>query len=240
MGHEAFTWASLVPFLKGLPAHVSNAIIVSILLLVLVFIGYRQEKKRADQVVPEGKVTIRNFLEVIIEALSKIITDTMGPEGKRFILIIGTLALFILFNNLSGLVPGFLPSTDNVNTTFACSLTVFVMTHFYGFREHGPKYLKQFVFINPSWPWYANTILSIIMCPIELIGHFARPLSLGLRLFGNITGDHLVSAIFFALVPLLVPVPAMILGLFVAFVQAFVFILLSMVYFSLAISHEEH
>jgi F-type H+-transporting ATPase subunit a len=232
MEHEVFTWASLFPFLKKLPPHVSNAIIVSVILLIIVVLGYRQLRRTEDKIVPEPKITFRNFVEMIVETLSNIIVDTMGPRGKEFVLIVGTLALFILFNNLSGLVPGFLPATDNVNTTFACSLTVFVMTHYYGFREHGIKYLKQFV--GPFW-WLAP-----LMVPIELIGHMARPLSLGLRLFGNITGDHLVTAIFFGLVPLLVPLPVMFLGLFVAFVQTFVFMLLSMAYFSGAISHEEH
>jgi len=232
MGHEVFTWASLFPFLKGLPPHVSNAIMVSIIILIIVILGYRQLKRTEDEIVPEPKFTFRNFVEMLVESLSDIIVDTMGPRGKEFILIVGTLALFILFNNLSGLVPGFLPATDNVNTTFACSLTVFVMTHYYGFREHGIRYLKQFV--GPFW-WLAP-----LMVPIELIGHLARPLSLGMRLFGNITGDHIVTVIFFGLVPLIVPLPVMFLGLFVAFVQTFVFMLLSMAYFSGAISHEEH
>jgi F-type H+-transporting ATPase subunit a len=231
MEHE-FTWADLIPGLKTLPPHVSNGIIVSVILLIIVIIGYRQLKKTEDQIVPEPKVTMRNFLEVLVEGLAGIITDTMGPRGKEFVLIIGTLALFILFNNLSGLVPGFLPATENVNTTFACSLTIFVMTHYYGVREHGIKYLKHF--IGPFW-W-----LSWLILPIEIIGHLARPLSLGLRLFGNITGDHLVTAIFLGLVPFLVPLPVMFLGLFVAFVQTFVFMLLSMAYFSGAIAHEEH
>lgn len=232
MGHEVFTWASLFPFLKGLPPHVSNAIMVSIIILIIVILGYRQLKRTEDEIVPEPKFTFRNFVEMLVESLSDIIVDTMGPRGKEFTLIVGTLALFILFNNLSGLVPGFLPATDNVNTTFACSLTVFVMTHYYGFREHGIRYLKQFV--GPFW-WLAP-----LMIPIELIGHLARPLSLGMRLFGNITGDHIVTVIFFGLVPLIVPLPVMFLGLFVAFVQTFVFMLLSMAYFSGAISHEEH
>jgi len=232
MGHEVFTWASLFPFLKGLPPHVSNAIMVSIIILIIVILGYRQLKRTEDEIVPEPKFTFRNFVEMLVESLSDIIVDTMGPRGKEFILIVGTLALFILFNNLSGLVPGFLPATDNVNTTFACSITVFVMTHYYGFREHGIRYLKQFV--GPFW-WLAP-----LMVPIELIGHLARPLSLGMRLFGNITGDHIVTVIFFGLVPLIVPLPVMFLGLFVAFVQTFVFMLLSMAYFSGAISHEEH
>lgn len=230
MGHS-WSWAELFPILKDQP-HVFNGIVVSVILLVIVVLGYKQIKKSEDDIVPKPKLTFGNVVELLVENISKIILDSMGPRGREFILIVGTLALFILFNNLSGLVPGFLPATDNVNTTFACSLTVFVMTHYYGFREHGMKYLKQFV--GPMWA------LAPLMIPVELIGHIARPLSLGLRLFGNITGDHLVTAIFFGLVPLLVPLPVMFLGLFVAFVQTFVFILLSMAYFSGAISHEEH
>jgi F-type H+-transporting ATPase subunit a len=232
MGHEAFTWASLVPGLNHLPAHVSNGIIVSVILLVIVFLGYRQIKRTEDEVLPDSKLTFKNFVELLAEGLAGIIIDTMGPRGKEFVLLIGTLGLFILFNNLSGLVPGFLPATDNVNTTFACSLIVFFMTHYYGLKEHGMKYFRQFV--GPMWA------LSPLMIPVEIIGHVARPLSLGLRLFGNITGDHLVTGIFFGLVPFLVPLPVMFLGVFVAFVQAFVFMLLSMAYFSGAISHEEH
>ena len=232
MEHEQFTWASLIPGLASLPAHVSGAIIVSIVLLVVVIIGYRQLRRMEDQVIPDEKLTFRNFIEVIVEGISGLVENTMGPRGPEFTLLIGTLALFILFNNVSGLIPGFLPATDNVNTTFACSLTVFFMTHYYGVKEHGIKYLKHFV--GPFW-WLAP-----IMVPIEIIGNLARPVSLGLRLFGNITGDHLVTGIFFSLIPLLLPLPFMFLGLFVAFVQAFVFSLLSMAYFSGAIAHEEH
>ena len=232
MEHEQFTWASLIPGLASLPAHVGNGIIVSILLLIVVIAGYRQLKRTEDQIIPEARLTFRNFIEVIVEAIAGLVEGTMGPRGPEFMLIIGTLALFILFNNISGLIPGFIPATDNVNTTFACSLTDFFMTHYYGVREHGIKYLKHFV--GPFW-WLAP-----IMIPIEIIGNLARPVSLGLRLFGNITGDHLVTGIFFGLIPLLIPVPFMFLGLFVGVVQAFVFSLLSMAYFSGAIAHEEH
>jgi F-type H+-transporting ATPase subunit a len=211
---------------------VSNGLIVSVILVIIVLLGFRQLKRTEYDIVPEPRLSFRNFLEIIVENISKLVIDTMGERGKEFILIIGTLALFILFNNLSGLVPGFLPATDNVNTTFACSLTVFVMTHYYGIREHGIKYVRQF--IGP-YVWLAP-----LYFPIELIGHLARPLSLGLRLFGNITGDHLVTAIFFSLIPLFIPLPVMFLGLFVAFVQTFVFILLSMAYFASAIAHEGH
>ncbi len=231
MEHEQFTWASLIPGLRSLPTHVSNGIIVSVFLLVIVFLGYSQLVKRKDSIVPDDKLTFKNVAELIIEAISGLVEDTMGPRGKEFMLIIGTLGLFILFNNLSGLVPGFSPATDNVNTTFACSLTVFVLTHYYGIREHGVKYVKHFM--GPIW-WLAP-----LMIPIEIIGNLARPLSLGLRLFGNIMGDHLVTSIFFMLVPLFVPLLGMVLGTFVALVQAFVFMLLSMAYFAGAIAHEE-
>jgi len=230
MGHD-FYWASLIPGLSRLPAHVANAILITIALIVIVILGYLQLKKTADEVIPDEKLTFRNFLEVVVEAVAGLVDGTMGPRGREFILIIGTLGLFILFNNLSGLIPGFLPATDNVNTTFACSITVFVLTHYYGVRQHGFKYLKQFV--GPIW-WLAP-----LMVPIEIISHISRPLSLGLRLFGNVMGDHVVTGIFFLLVPLFVPLIGMFLGTFVAFVQAFVFILLSMIYFSGAIS-EEH
>ena len=232
MGHEQFTWVSLIPGLSKLPPHVSNAILVSLVLFVIVIIGYIQLRRTAKEVIPDERLTFRNLLEIIVEAVQGLVEGTMGPHGTRFMLIIGSLGLFILFNNLSGLVPGFLPATDNVNTTFACSLTVFFLTHYYGVREHGLGYLKQFM--GPIW-WLAP-----IMIPIEIIGHLSRPLSLGLRLFGNVMGDHLVTSIFFLLIPLFVPLIGMLLGTFVAFVQSFVFILLSMAYFSGAISHEEH
>ena len=169
MGHD-WSWAELFPILRDQP-HVFNGIIVSAIILVIVIMGHKQLKKTEDHIVPSPKLTFRNAVELIVESLANIVVDTMGPRGKEFVLIVGTLGLFILFNNLSGLVPGFLPATDNVNTTFACSLTVFVLTHYYGFKEHGFKYLKQFV--GPMWA------LSPLMIPVELIGHIARPLSLG-------------------------------------------------------------
>jgi F-type H+-transporting ATPase subunit a len=230
MGHS-FAWYTVIPGLKLLQPHVANGIIISLLIVVIAVLGYRQIKKTEDEVVPDDKLTFRNILELIVEAIVGLVDSQMGPRGREFMLIIGTLGLFILFNNLSGLVPGFAPATDNVNTTFACSLTVFVLTHVYGVRQHGIKYLKQFV--GPMWA------LAPIMIPIEIISHLSRPLSLGLRLFGNMTGDHLVTAIFFLLVPLFIPLIGMFLGAFVALVQAFVFVLLSMTYFSGAIS-EEH
>ncbi len=230
MGHETFTWVSLIPGLSKYP-HVGNSLIVSVILLVVFITGYIQLKKTAEEVVPDQRLTFRNFCEILVELILRLVDDTMGPYGRRFMLLVGTLGIFILFNNLSGIVPGFEPATSNVNTTFACSLTVFVMTHYYGVKQHGIKYLKTFM--GPIW-WLAP-----LMIPIEIISHISRPLSLGLRLFGNVTGDHLVTGIFFLLIPLALPLVGMVLGTFVAVVQAYVFVLLSMTYFTGAIS-EEH
>ncbi len=131
-----------------------------------------------------------------------------------------------------GLIPGFLPPTDNLNTNVACSLTVFLFYNYHGFKAHGFGYIKHFM--GPViW-------LAPLMFVIEVISHLVRPASLSVRLFGNIAGDHLVLNIFSHFVPLGVPVVFMFLGLFVSFIQAFVFTLLSMVYISLATTKESH
>jgi F-type H+-transporting ATPase subunit a len=142
------------------------------------------------------------------------------------------LVFFILFNNLIGLVPGFVPATDTLKTNVALSGLVFVMTHVYGFKAHGISYIKHF--IGPLW------YLAPLMLPIELISHIARPVSLALRLMGNIFADHKVVSSFFLLVPFLVPLPFLILGILVSVVQTLVFSLLTMVYIDMAVAHEGH
>ncbi len=230
MEHGGIFYYQFIPGLNKLPMQVGNAVLVSLILLILFFLGYRSLKKKGDDIIPDKKFTLLNFMELIVEASVKLIEDNMGEVGKSLLYILGSLIIFILFNNLSGLVPGFAPATSNLNTTLALALTVFFMYQFYGFKVHGVKYLKHF---TGPFIW-----LSPLMFPIELIGHFARPMSLSLRLFGNMMGDHLVLGIFFLLAPLLVPLPIMFLGIFVSVVQTLVFVLLSMAYFSGAIEHE--
>ena len=230
MGHESFSVVDTIPLLNQLPHHVSNAIIVIVLLMIIAILGTRALRKESKRYfVPDAKLTFRSAGEMIVEGIVNIVKENMGPRGPEFMMIIGTLALFIFLSNILGLIPGFHSPTENINTTAACAITVFVLTHYYGFREHGFTYLKQFT--GPViW-------LIPLMLPIELIGHFVRPVSLSIRLFGNIFGDHTAVAVFFSLVsvPLLIPLPMMVLGLLVAIIQTFVFILLSMTYFSLAI-----
>ncbi|MCD6429892.1 MAG: F0F1 ATP synthase subunit A [Deltaproteobacteria bacterium] len=234
MHHDpAITWVGLIPGLNTLPEHVANAILVALIIVIMVLVGTRKIRNGnlEDLIIPKAGFTLQNFLETIVEAILKLITDSLGSHvARNFLMVIGGGVFFILFSNLAGLVPGFNPPTGNLNTTVACALTVFCMTHYFGWKEHGVKYLKQFV---GPFPWLAP-----LMLPIEIIGHLARPMSLSLRLFGNIMGDHLVFAIFVMLAPILVPVPIAFLGLFVAIVQTFVFTLLSLAYFQGAISHD--
>lgn len=184
-----------------------------------------------EALIPPGKFNIRHMFEILCDGILGLMTGVMGEKNaRRFFPLIGSLALFILFGNLAALVPGFAPATDTLKTNLALALLVFVLTHYYGLKEHGAGYLKHFM--GPLW-WLAPLIL-----PIELISHLVRPASLALRLMGNMAADHKVIFAFFALVPFVVPVPFYFLGMLVCVVQTLVFCLLSMVYISMAISHD--
>jgi F-type H+-transporting ATPase subunit a len=172
----------------------------------------------------------QNFFEVIIDGLESFMVSVSGPEGRFFFPFIATLFLYILVCNLIGLVPGFNSPTANLNTTLSMALCTFVYTHIIGIKFHGVKYLKHF--LGPVW-WLAP-----LMLPIELIGHFARVMSLSIRLFGNIFGKEMVLSIFFAMAGLyLAPLPILFLGLLVSFIQALVFTLLSIMYFVGSMEH---
>ena len=185
-----------------------------ILLLLLSYLATR----RMD-IYPGG---FQNFMEVLIGGIDNLLVETMGPEGRKFFPLLATLALFILTSNLIGKIPGFTAPTSNLNTTVAMALVVFVTTHVVGVKVHGFKYIKQFM--GPVW-W-----LTPLMFPIEVISHLSRPLSLSVRLFGNMEGGHIMLGVLFVLVPLLVPLPVLALELLVAVIQTLVFVLLSMMY----------
>ncbi len=249
--HE--TWFSLLPGFKNLEAaighqlgksvldnepvghlgHVATALLAFALILFFA-VSYRKKLDAAGDggVVPASHFGPRAVVEIVGEAALSIMAGVMGEKAaRRFLPLIGSLAFFILFSNLLGLVPGFTPPTDNLNTTVACASIIFVATHAYGVAEHGLPYFKHF--LGPVW-WLAP-----LMLPIELVSHLARPMSLSLRLMGNMMGDHKVLGIFLGLVPLLVPLPIMALGIIVCIVQTLVFCLLSTVYISMAIEHHE-
>ncbi len=164
----------------------------------------------------------QNVMEAIIGGFDDLLVETMGPEGRKFFPLIATLGLYILTSNLLGLIPGFESPTANLNTTVSMAVVVFVMTHVVGIRAHGLKYVKHFM--GPVW-W-----LTPLMMPIEIICHLSRPLSLSVRLFGNIMGEDIVLAVVLLLVPLLVPLPVFVLMIFTSLIQTLVFMLLTMMY----------
>ena len=202
--------------------HVIYTWFVMLLLIVLALLA----TKGISMIPTKGQ----NIFEIIIGGMEEFIVDITGEEGRRFFPLLATVFIYIFVCNLLGLIPGFFPPTAKIDTTLSCALVVVPMTHVIGVMYHGPKYIKHF--LGPIW-W-----MSPIILPIELIGHIARVLSLTIRLFGNMAGHELVLGILFLLAgAFFAPLPIMTLGIFVSLVQAFVFFLLSTMYFAGAIEH---
>ena len=173
-------------------------------------------------------------LEGIVAGLKDLLEDIVGHgAGEKYLYIIGGFTVFIFLSNLFGIFFFLQPPTSNPNTTFALSLTAFIYYNVQGIRAQGiGHYLKHFM--GPIW-WLAP-----LMFPIEVIGHLARILSLGMRLFGNVFGEHMATGIFMGMVPFIVPWPMMGLGIFGALLQTFVFIMMTSVYVGGAVTVEEH
>ena len=196
-----------------------------VVMALLIIIGYLSAK--TVKMVP---TKAQNFFELVISGMEEFMVDITGEEGRWFFPLVATIFLYVFIGNLIGLVPGFFPPTANLNTTASCALVVFVFTHYIGIKYHGVKYIKHFM--GPVW-WMAPLIFFI-----EIIGHLARILSLSFRLFGNMMGHEIVLGILFGLAgAFFAPLPIMALGIFVSFVQGFVFFLLSVIYFTGAMEH---
>jgi F-type H+-transporting ATPase subunit a len=181
-------------------------------------------------------------LQIVLEDLISTVDDMLradiGPKGPRYFGLVATIGAFILIGNLMAQVPGLGPATSNINVTLALALTVWVYYHYHGFKEQGAiAYLKHFA-APPGIPVF----LAPLMLPIELISHLSRVMSLSLRLFGNIFGEHLVVLIIASIIPFVAPLPIMALGLIVGPLQAFIFMKLTMIYLSGAVAteHEHH
>src|SRR5215468_3052539 len=239
--------------IPGIPDQVFYTWVV---MAILVIVGVISTRRLA--MVPRGS---QNFMEVVLEQFLNELDETVGPDGRRYIPLIATLGLFILVANLMGLVPGLIAPTANLNTTAACALIVFFTYHWVGIRKQGfVPYLKHFAGPVP-------TALKPLMFVIEIISHCARPLSLSLRLFGNMMAGHILLAIFFFMMGLngmlgwalsgtlggiVVGAPATLitaafvigflfpLKILVALIQTFIFCKLAMVYIAAAIEDTEH
>lgn len=225
-----FSWFHLIPALEKYPDHVLTAGFCTLLIAFFSVTASVVARDPKESLIPDRHFSARNFFEWLVESLDGMTESVLGHDGEKYLALIGALFIYIFSNNIMGLFPGFSPATDNINTTLSVGLFVFVFYNLAGLRANGVGYLKHF--LGPM------IVLAPLMLPIELISHIVRPMSLGLRLFGNMTGDHTVLSIFLNLVPIGVPMIFYLLGIFVCFVQAFVFSLLSMVYLSMATAHD--
>ncbi len=184
----------------------------------------------------ENPGSLQVALEDFITAFQGLLSDFVGPKGPNYLPLVVSIFVVIWLSNLSGLVPGLMAPTSNLNVTLGCAVTVWTYYHFQGFKEQGVvAYLKHFA-VPPGSP----VVMAPLMLIIELIGHAARVLSLSLRLFGNIFGEELVIIILASLVPFIVPLPMMFLALLTATLQALIFAILTMVYLGGAVAVEHH
>src|SRR5712691_13254946 len=235
------------------PDHVTYTWIAMVIL-----VGVALVASRRLELVPRG---LQNLIEVVLEQFETMLDDVIGHDGRKYLPLIATLGLFILVSNLMGLVPGLIATTANLNTTAACALIVFFTYHWIGVRKQGfVPYLKHFAGPVP-------TALKPLMFVIEIISHCARPLSLSLRLFGNMLAGHILIAIFFFMMGLdgmlgwalsgslggiLIGAPATLimvvfvvgfllpLKILVALIQTFIFCKLAMLYIAAAVEETEH
>ncbi len=180
----------------------------------------------------------QQLLEIVVEQIRGLLDQVIGPYGRRYVPVIGTFAVFILIGNLMGQIPGLGAPTESINVTGALGVTSFLYFIGSGFRQQGIRYLKHFtggltgaMLIAIGW----------LIFVVEIISNSVRPVTLSLRLFVNMYADAQIGhAFLYQLVAPLVPIFTIVLGIFVAFIQTFIFIMLSMVYLSETVPHEEH
>ncbi len=225
-----FNWLGLIPQIGHHYLHIACVFLVSFIIVAMALFAKRRLDK--DNLSPQGKFGILGLFEAITDFIFDKANAIIGKQdGHKYAAFFCFLFIFILFNNILGLLPGFTSASDNINTTLAIGLIAFVFYNKEGIKKQGfLNYLKHF--LGPIW-WIAP-----LLFVVEIISHIFRPFTLGLRLMGNMKGDHTVLSAFLDLVPVGIPVIFYGLGLFVSVVQALVFTLLSMVYVSMAVTSD--
>jgi F-type H+-transporting ATPase subunit a len=211
------------------------------LLLVSAGVAVRSRLAAADGgLLPDEGLSLRNVAEIIVEFLASLAEENMGPNWRTYFPWVATIFVFILVSNLLGLIPGIEGATSNANTTWAWAIISFMLHQYVGVREHGWSYVNHF--LGPSLydlkvgeKTLHLRLLAPLYAPIELVSHVSRIFTLAVRLLANMFADHTVVAVWLLIVPVAVPAIFMGLGLLVAFLQAFVFSLLSMIYIGLAL-----
>jgi len=244
-----FTWYNLMPaaLQHAMGEHTFFALVAAVLLLLFAFAARGALAKAADPLVPAAELGSRNITELLLQLVVSQSDQIIGKQGRKYVPFFATFFIFILLSNLLGLLPGFAPPTGNLNTTLGLAICSFIGYNVIGVREQGGSYFKHF--IGPMTGLPASSILgklaflpvlllsAVFFFILEIFSHGFRPVSLSLRLFGNMMGDHEVITAFIKLTKVVVPVAFYAMGTLVSVIQAFVFTLLSMIYVALAISH---
>ena len=173
---------------------------------------------------------VQHVAEMIHEQVGALGEQVIGHGSERFQAFATCIFIFILLCNLAGLIPGINSPTANPSIPLAMAALTFLYYNYHGVRANGFGYVKQFIGPVPA--------LAILMLPIEIISHLARMLSLTIRLYANMFASDMVSLVWFSIIPLAVPLPFMVLHILVSVIQALVFMLLGMIYLSMAVAHE--
>lgn len=192
------------------------------LMILLSVVSYAATRK--IERIPNSR--LQNFLEFVLESILSFLTQTMGSEkrARQYFPVLGSFFILILASNYSGIlpgaghIPGLQAPTSTLSVTAAFAIIVFFSTHYYGVKAKGLSYFKHFIEPIP------------FLLPINILEEFTKPLSLSLRLYGNVYGEEMVVAGLFSLLPLFLPIPMMLLGLLFGLIQAFVFTLLASLY----------
>ena len=231
-GAGGFTWMGQIAHNWYIPEHVLTFILIGVFLTLIGLVYSYKVIGVSDVIIPQEGFCFRNICELYGRFIYRQCQNIMGDEGaSRHFSFIAMVFIMILFCNLIGLIPGFLPPTEHFSTTLALGVFSFVYYNIKGVKEQGFfNYIKHFA--GPLW------YLAVLIFPIEIVSNLIRPLSLALRLKNNMMGDHLILSEFSKLVPAFIPIVFMALGVLVSLVQAYVFTILTMVYIRLATHHD--
>ena len=212
--------------------HVADHLVFSALITIFILVLGLMIRSSLSVENP-GKLQI--VLEDIVSFLVGVLEGNMGPRGRQYLPLLGGLFVFIWIGNMMGQIPGLGAPTSNINVPFACAITLWLYYHWQGIRANGVlNYIKHFA-VMPGVP----VVMAPLIFVIEIISHLSRVLSLTLRLFGNIFGEHLVVLIIASIIPFIAPLPIQFLGLIVGPLQAFIFMTLGAIYLTAA-THVDH
>ena len=226
-----FTYLGAI-FGHGQMLFVSHLILTTIIILIIAKMA-----TKSLRAVPTGT---QNVMEAFLGGVIAMGKDVIGEEhARKYLPLIAALGLFVLVNNLIGIIPGFESPTSSINVTLVLALIVFLYYNYEGIKAQGAfTYFKNFVHLGEMNP-IAKFAMSLLMYPIEIVSHLSRIVSLSFRLFGNIKGDDLFLWVLLMLVPWIIPITPLVLLTFMAFLQTFVFMILTYVYLAGAIAIDE-